>query len=607
MKRKLGSVTVVVSIMGLTLAFGILFWVADSAYEYIYFDKNLHHMIFQEPLTFGDSLLWNIPAHAVFTRLAFLLACLVGGALVSTYVVLRRRAEAALHDREARLQAIFDNAAVGVALADRSGRFLQVNRYLVEKLGYTEEEFRAMTVYDLTYEDDKELTRTNYGSLVEGQSDHYEYEKRYVAKDGEPIWFTFSVSPICDAHDSVDYVIGVILDITERKQMERRLRQSEKMDAIGQLAGGVAHDFNNQLSGIMGYADMLANRLDDEKLRTYAENIKRASRRSADLTGQLLAFARRGQYMRVPVDIHRTILEVVSLLEHSLDKRIDIEQWLRAHPSTTEGDPTQLQNALLNLAINARDAMPEGGRLIFATETVDLDPADCAELPQPVDPGHYLRVTVRDTGSGMDEATRTRIFEPFYTTKPRGKGTGMGLPAVYGTVKNHGGAVAVDSEPNKGSAFHLYLPLVDSEAESDEDAETEPPATRSLRVMVVDDEPMVRDMVRDILEADGHEVTACEDGQEAVALFEKAPHKYDLAILDMVMPRMNGAETYRALRRIRPDVTAILSSGYSIDHQAQSLMSEGVAGFIQKPFESDRLLKLIGEVLAQEGDETVKR
>ena len=271
-------------------------------------------------------------------------------------------------------------------------------------------------------------------------------------------------------HAAVEFSYEVGEAIVEQnlewaKQLQEQLHQSEKMEAIGQLAGGIAHDFNNQLSGIMGYADILAGKLTDEKFKGHAEAIVRAAKRSADLIQQLLAFARKGKYLSVPVNLHKLISEVAVLLERSIDKRITIQQILKAGPCLATGDPTQLQNVLLNIAINARDAMPEGGTIIFETAVVTLDAQYCAKHPYDITPGRYVQVCVTDNGVGMDDQTQMHIFEPFFTTKQLGRGTGMGLAAVYGTIKNHHGAINVYSEVGHGTTFKVYLPLAESAAE----------------------------------------------------------------------------------------------------------------------------------------------
>jgi signal transduction histidine kinase/CheY-like chemotaxis protein len=385
----------------------------------------------------------------------------------------------------------------------------------------------------------------------------------------------------------------------ERRRLEERLRHSEKIEAIGQLAGGVAHDFNNQLVGIMGFADLLLARETDPSFRRYLEGILGASRRAADLTRQLLAFARRGQYISVVVDLDAVVREVMGLLERSIDKRIRLGASLQAEPATTLGDPTQLQSALLNVALNARDAMPDGGELVFATERVELDEAHCRAHGD-TRPGTFIRVTVSDSGVGMDADTLRRLFDPFFTTKPPGKGTGMGLPAVYGTVKAHGGCVDVESQVGRGTRLMVHLPLVEAPVEP---VAAEPPLepVRGAHVMVVDDEEVVRSVAEEALKDLGYRVTVCVDGEEAVTVFREKWSDIDVVLLDLVMPRMGGHEAFMAMRRIHPGLRVVLCSGYSLSAEARSLLTQdGVAGFLQKPFLVPDLARAVAEALAKD-------
>ena len=381
-----------------------------------------------------------------------------------------------------------------------------------------------------------------------------------------------------------------------RDELEDRLRQSEKMKAIGELAGGIAHDFNNQLAAVLGYADMLANRLENPNLTRYAQNIKLGANRAAELTRQLLAFSRKGKYINHPVEIHKLLVEVVGILEHSIDKRITIRQKLRASPSTTIGDPTQLQNVFLNLALNARDAMPDGGELLLETQTLHLDESFPHAQSFELMPGEYLLVSVADAGSGMDEETRLRAFEPFFTTKSLGKGTGMGLASAYGTIRNHRGAITVESKVGQGTTLRVYLPLAEGAPDS-APAPSQQLIEGRARVLVVDDEEMLRDLATDMLSDLGYKVRACRNGREAVDLYRKEWQEIDLVIMDMTMPVMSGRDAFRTMREINPDVRVILSSGYTVEGDAQALLKEGVLAFIGKPFDHSELSQAVGKAL----------
>ncbi len=393
-------------------------------------------------------------------------------------------------------------------------------------------------------------------------------------------------------------------DITERKKheeeklhLERRIQHSEKLRAIGHLAGGVAHDFNNQLAGIIGFADLLRFELQENaRLTRYAENILTAARHSAEITNQLLAFARKGKYVTEKTDIHHIINEVISILSHSIDKRIRLLQVLTAQIPTVEGDPSQIHNALLNLAINSRDAMPDGGVITFKTDNVELDDRFCKECEE-ITPGKYIEISINDTGTGMTEEVQSRLFEPFFTTKELGKGTGMGLAAVYGTVKYHKGAIKVTSIPGKGTTFKLYLPAVSgSPAQRSTGMPDINGTVKDLSVLLVDDEMIICRLGKEILNRGGHKVTCCSNGREAVDLYAKNKNEFDLVILDMMMPEMNGKDTFYALKEIDPDIKVLFSSGFSKNGEVEELIRNGAKGFLQKPFSIEEINKAISDV-----------
>ena len=365
------------------------------------------------------------------------------------------------------------------------------------------------------------------------------------------------------------------------------------------LPGGVAHDFNNQLASILGYSEMLRNRLDDSRLLRFAENIRTAAGRSADLVQKLLDFSRKGKQTSVPVVINALLSEVISVLERSIDKRIQVRQVLNAGPVKVMGDPTQLQNALLNLAINARDAMPEGGEMVFETDIIALGEEFRRRHNYKIIPGTYLKMSISDSGCGMDKETQKHIFEPFFTTKAVGKGTGMGLASVYGTVLGHKGHINVYSEVGKGTAFHIYLPMPEELQDLLHEPSSLVPVKGTGHILVVDDEDLVRQMTVESLEDLGYQVTECRNGQEALELYRKAWEGIDLILLDQVMPTMNGQETYQELCRINPEVGVILCSGYSTSGNVQSFLELGIQAFVGKPFSALDLSQKIAEVLGR--------
>jgi CheY-like chemotaxis protein len=361
----------------------------------------------------------------------------------------------------------------------------------------------------------------------------------------------------------------------------------------------VAHDFNNQLATIMGCAELVRMSSTDAAVIDEANNIINAARRSSQLTGQLLAFARKGQFQSVPLDVNQLVREVAAIIERSFDRRIVIRQQLAPESVVVMGDPNQIHNALLNLALNSRDAMPDGGELSIATCIKDFDASQTAPRPQELPPGRHVQISVSDTGTGMTKDVMQHLFEPFFTTKPPGKGTGMGLAAVYGTVRNHQGAINVYSEPGHGSTFRLYLPLCAAVAQPSAQAPSPPVQQRQKHVLVVDDEPLLCQTAAGLLKALGYGAVSCRGGAEAVAYYRDHWRTVDLVILDMIMPGMSGRETYRELRRINPAVRVLLSSGFSINGEAQAILDEGVQGFLQKPYTVQDLSVIVSKVLNQ--------
>ncbi len=417
-----------------------------------------------------------------------------------------------------------------------------------------------------------------------------------ISKDGSEYLIANSGAPIRSESGETFGVVLVFRDITEENLLQEQLRQSYKMDAIGQLAGGIAHDFNNMLGGITGAAEMLAFYLpDDPKAKRFHTIILEAAGRSAELIAKLLAFSRNSPKLSTTIDIHEVIKGANILLENSLDRRISLNLNLTAEKSTIVGDPTQLQSAFLNMGINASHAMPEGGTVHISTSTLILDLPYCQASPFDLQPGEYIEIEVRDTGLGIAPENLKRIFDPFFTTKEQGHGTGLGLAAVYGTIQQHHGAITAYSEQEEGTTFQLLLPI------SDQDEAVQPAIQLtqkgSGRILVVDDEEVMRITAKAILEELGYEVLLAENGREALKIYTDNPGHIDLVILDMVMPLMNGRDCFAALKRHDPEVRVILSSGFTREESLQEMKAQGLRGFIRKPYLSNSFSQIIHESL----------
>ena len=384
----------------------------------------------------------------------------------------------------------------------------------------------------------------------------------------------------------------------ELHQNQERLRQSEKMDSIGRLAGGIAHDFNNMLAGILGAAELLQMQLSesDENNKKMVGIIITTAGRAAELTRQLLSFSRQNAPLTATIDFHVVLRDTMVLLERTIDKRIEINSSMSATPSLIDGDLSQIQNAILNLGINAGDAMSKNGVLTIETEITELDSIYCEASTFELQPGSYLKFSLHDTGNGMDLETQRNIFEPFFTTKEQGKGTGLGLAAVYGMACTHKGAIEVYSEPGIGSVFRLYFPLSRAAVSAERGEKIEPLLAPGC-ILVIDDEELIRTTVKMTLEDLDFDVLTAEDGEAGILLFE-AEHKHiDLVILDMIMPKKGGVDTFRGLRKIDPEAKIIIASGFSKGGSVNTLMAEGLLAFIGKPFRREELVQVLSEVM----------
>ncbi len=412
---------------------------------------------------------------------------------------------------------------------------------------------------------------------------------------------------IKNENNDLEFIVSIHEDKTEQKQAEKnrhkteeRFLRSQKMEAIGQLAGGIAHDFNNQLTGIIGCADILKESLSDNPdLHELSEIIVQSAERCSNLTNQLLAFARKGKYKSTNVNIHTIIGDVFSILEMSVHKKIIIHRDLEAKIPITRGDPNQINSVFLNLTRNAADAMPYGGDLTLTTKNVHFKEDDMNGIALGLNPGHYIIVSIGDTGLGLDKETLRRIFEPFFTTKEMGQATGMGLSASYGIIKNHAGSIDVTSTKGKGTTFDIYLPVTqETEYAKKQDLSGEVPV-EFAEVLLVDDEQIVLDTSANMLKLAGYNVTKCRNSREAVEIYRKSHKKFDIVLLDMLMPDLDGLETFLEMRSINPNIKVLFLSGYSIDESVQKIVDEGMAEYIQKPFTKDVLLKRVSTILRQ--------
>lgn len=409
-----------------------------------------------------------------------------------------------------------------------------------------------------------------------------------------------SGAPIRNGDGDVLGAVLVFHDVTEQRRLEERLRHTQKMDAIGQLAGGVAHDFNNMLAGILGYAELLQEAVqEDERLHGYACNVVQTSQRAAALTRQLLTYSRKGAVLRKPIRLQQVIMDVLSILRRTIDRRVEIIIEFSGTDPLVLGDPGLIQNALLNLAVNARDAMPDGGKLEFRTSTVTID--EVALHPGfDVEPGMFVEVLVCDSGVGMSPEVQQRLFEPFFTTKDVGKGTGLGLAAVYGTMKEHFGAVAVKSEPGQGTTFRLLFPVAPKGVMVEQDGQKSlVHPTGSGTILIVDDEQLIRQMMQSSLEVMGFSCIEAADGVTALERFNEHRHSVRMVILDLVLPRRHGREVLAEIRKLDAGKPVLVISGFSHEEQARDLAGYEKIAFLQKPFTMSLFQQKVSELLKE--------
>ncbi len=508
----------------------------------------------------------------------------------------QRQSEEALRASEERYRELFENAHDLMFTFGLDGRYVAVSLSVERILGYAPEELVGRHFSVVMPMDSAELAREQFARKLSADADTTTYELDLLAKDGSCVPAEVTSRSIRRGDEIVGFQ-GVARDLRERRALELQLRQAQKMEAVGQLAGGIAHDFNNLLTAVSGYSELLLAKLaPSDPLRRDAEEIRKAGERAAVLTRQLLAFSRRQVLQPKVVDVNDVIQETEAMLRRLIGEHIELETKPSRKLARVRADPGQLGQVIVNLAVNARDAMPDGGRLTIETANVKMAKARAARYP-PMPPGAYVRLAVTDTGVGMDAETRARVFEPFFTTKELGSGTGLGLATVYGIVKQSDGFVFATSEPDSGSTFEIFLPSVEDEAEAAAEALRTSPLFGEETILLVEDEDVVRELVREILEANGYSVLEAAQGEEAIAICRGYDGPIDVLLTDVVMPRMGGRELAERVGNERPRTRILFMSGYTqVGFSGQGGLPAGVA-FIQKPFSPTALAARVRDVL----------
>jgi PAS domain S-box-containing protein len=516
----------------------------------------------------------------------------------------RQRIEEALRRSEEQFRLAFDNSAVGKALVSTEGRFLRVNAALQRMLGYSTSELIGKTFGEITHPDDRESSAALFRDVLAGALECVNFEKRYVRKDGSILWVLLSSSLLRDQQGQPLHSITHMQDITERKTaeqqrqaLEQQLHHARTMEAIGLLAGGVAHDFNNLLTPILAGAElMLLDAGKDDPRRADYTQILQAAERARDLVSQLLTFARKQPIAARRVSMNDIVLGFERILRRTIREDVTLDLRLDATAGFVDADPRQLEQVLLNLAVNSQDAMPGGGLLVVATGRAEFPETKVVRGTTCV-PGPYVFLAVSDTGVGMDPDTQARIFEPFFTSKEVRRGTGLGLSTVHGIVEKHGGYIEVESEPGRGTVFRVCLPRR-AEAPRQAALSDRPPLPRgSETILVVDDDELVRETTSKLLKTFGYRVVVAPNANAALALRAEEMAQIDLLLADVVMPGMNGQDLYYNLREKRPDLKALLMSGHSLDALGQRGEHSSSPELLTKPFRGVELARKIREVL----------
>jgi two-component system cell cycle sensor histidine kinase/response regulator CckA len=508
----------------------------------------------------------------------------------------RRQSDIALEEKNGLVKSVFEGTGDAVYIKDLEGRYVIVNPAFARYFEKPVEQIVGKTAAQLfDFATARRLSETDRLVIETGRAQTFEYELPLV--NGTRAFLVMK-SPYQDGEGKTIGVIVVSRDITEYRAMEERLRQSQKMEAIGTLAGGVAHDFNNLLMVIAGYGSVLNEALAGEpKLRGHVEQIQKASERAASLTRQLLAFSRKQTIQPVPLNLNTAVSSVEKLLRRLIGENIAIVTHLGAELGSVRADAGQIEQVLLNLAVNARDAMPDGGKLTLETRHREIGAGRNGQADA-IKPGSYVELSVSDTGIGMDDRIQTHVFEPYFTTKPSGKGTGLGLSTVYGIVQQAGGYISFSSKPREGTTFRILLPRIDS-LQAPGSASDFPDASYSGEetVLLAEDEPAVCDLVRAILSSRGYTVLSARLPQEAERIAETHQGKIDLLLTDVIMPGMSGAELSKRIARRIPGIKLLFMSGYIDDSVVRQGIGENETAFLQKPFTPVSLAKKVREVL----------
>lgn len=589
-------------IISASILFGFLLWLLSGFADYI-FSASKHNFFMKNPSpSFADSIILNVPHYEILTRLMFLIVCLLAGLIISRYVAKYNERSRDLEKAKERYRTLIESMTDGITILDRNDVVTYANTSFLTMLGYSSNEIFNRPLLNFLDKNNLSLLKEKKNLMKSSLSDNFEIE--WTKKDGKKILSLLSLRALYDEEGKYRGYFVVIKDISLRKQVEKekahledQLMQSQKMEAIGRLTGGIAHDFNNILSTIIGYSQLVSRDLsDDSPLKEKIEMIQAAGIKAGELTRQLLAFSRKQVMEFKVINLNNLINNLVKMLERLIGEDIKLDFISKPGSANILADSSQIEQIILNLSVNSKDAMPNGGKLTIQTDQVRLDSQFCSKR-EGLKPGNYVVLDVIDTGTGIPDKISEKIFDPFFTTKKKGKGTGLGLATVYGIVKQHKGYISVYSEKNLGTCFKIYLPAVFKKASTADENTDEFMPCGNENLLIVDDEPDVIRLLIDLLQPLGYKVTSAPTAEKALDLAKSTGEKYDMLITDTIMPGMNGQELSDRLGKILPDIKFVFMSGYTDDVITEKGILKPDIHFINKPLIPCYVAKKIRSIL----------
>jgi PAS domain S-box-containing protein len=575
-------------IISASILFGFILWLISGLADYLFSAIKQDFYINNPNPSFADTVALNVPPYEIFTRLMFLLVCLIAGLIISRYVVKYNERSKDLEKSEERYRTLVETMRDGIAIVEKSNSITYTNPSLLMMLGYSSDEMSGQPLLGYFNEETMPLMKKRIDLIKAGISENFEIEWR--KKDGEMVLTIISPRTLYDEEENYIGYYLVITDISLKKQaeeekarLEDQLLQSQKMEAIGRLTGGIAHDFNNILSTIIGYSQLVSRDIPAESpLKEKVEIIQSAGIKAGELTRQLLAFSRKQVLEFKVINLNNLINNLIRMLERLIGEDIKLEFICKPGNTNIMADSNQIEQVILNLSVNAKDAMPKGGKLTIETDQVYLDKQFCSKR-EVLRPGNYVILNVIDTGAGIPNEISEKIFDPFFTTKKKGKGTGLGLATVFGIIKQHKGYISVYSEKDLGACFKMYLPAVLKQQPPADDSIDESMPGGSEKLLVVDDAPDVIRLLEDLLQPLGYNVTSATNAEEALDIVQSTGKKFDMLITDTIMPGMNGQELSNKLENIFPDLKCIYMSGYTDDVIKEKGILKPDMHFIHKP------------------------